>query len=274
MNYHSNYHLHENQQSEMKVSLLLDEDEYVEELEPAEPSTEEHALPKKKSSARERTKHCKLTRRTKSVNSNEPVKGPDYRWDESSTPDKDKSLSKRTKLRRSVSLDGSSDREAIFRRRQTTTDDASKRHSWDCPRRPRRSGTTSPEKQEEPDFRWDNPDFRWDKFEGHIISKENAKPRRKPPRRTKSDLTAYDRPGSGRGRVTFCLDNNVCFEVPRASKDMKPDLFYTKKEIKEFKAERKEEKQRAVMEKLEAQMAHAKQSFGSMSGGAPIATSC
>lgn len=57
-------------------------------------------------------------------------------------------------------------------------------------------------------------------------------------------------------KVRFCLDNNICFEVPRPTKDMKPDLFYTKREIKTFKAEKKEEKRELKQQKkLEKQKA-------------------
>lgn len=85
--------------------------------------------------------------------------------------------------------------------------------------------------------------------------------KRRPPRRTKSlDLRreSKSRPTITRtdSKVRFCLDSNICFEVPRPTKDMKPDLFYTKREIKTFKAEKKEEKRELKQQKkLEKQKA-------------------
>lgn len=198
---------------------------------------------------------------------------------------------KRNKLTRSLSLDGS------------------KRHSWD--------GTAKTRKGKKPDFRWDkfkggdeaendSGEFRWDKLgEGcgadsppsdrspvkRTITppppaskkKEDSKPAvtasprpqirpsRKPVRRTKSlscslesrlrsSLSQTKRPILQRtnSKVRFCMDSEV-FEVPRCTKDMKPDLFYTKKEIKTFKAEKKEEKRELKQQKkLEKEKARAR----------------
>lgn len=95
------------------------------------------------------------------------------------------------------------------------------------------------------------------------------RPSRKPVRRTKSlscslesrlHLSQTKRPILQRtnSKVRFCMDSEV-FEVPRCTKDMKPDLFYTKKEIKTFKAEKKEEKRELKQQKkLEKEKARAR----------------
>lgn len=291
----------------MKSNILLDEEEFVEELEPLETMDDDSRRkrsrankPKSKvkgANSKSEARNASPTDKSNIVssscrremkNSTSPTQTsstsatsrPDYRWDEGKPDPKDQSLSTRTRIRRSLSLDMNKDREYTFRRNADV--EGTKRRSWDCPsswNRSRLSSSPNSSKEDEtirwprePDFRWDNPDFRWDKFGGDN-SRENARPRRKGvPLRTKSDLTAYDRPGSGRGKVKFCLDNNVCIEVPRASKDMKSDLFYTKKEIKVFKAENKERKQQKAMSKLEARIAAASDSALKSVGNAPIAT--
>jgi hypothetical protein len=171
----------------------------------------------------------------------------------------------RRQLKRSASVDGSG---CIH------DDNMIKRHTWDG---------SSPVKGK-PDFRWDKLDFDKlcnDEEPQPASPSQNKSPFaspgriRKPPRRCKSDLGGLDkdteRPLLARtnSRVRFCLADNVCFEVPRTPKEQKQNLFYTKREIKVFKAEKKEEKkekkeqrreekerqkaeQQAIMDKMKA----------------------
>jgi hypothetical protein len=157
----------------------------------------------------------------------------------SNTKENDHKCTKRSKLKRSSSVDGSG---------RMYDGTIGKRHTWDV---------SSPVKGK-PDFRWDKLDF--DKLcdgeqQQPPSTCHNKSPisspgkiRRKPPRRCKSDIGGLDedsrRPLLSRtsSRVRFCLADNVCIEVPRTPKEQKTNLFYSKREIKVFKAEKKEEK--------------------------------
>ena len=241
--------------------------EYTEDLESVddgdkeeeEVAAEEEAIKEKEKAHASPSKSPKRSSRSRKFKD-----GPDFLWQNSpgaaktsldnndESPRKTTTRPRRGKLTRTKSFDGE------YSRLKPPDD---KRLSWDRGSRPK-------------------PDFRWDKFmdldasndsqescektckdTGDIInsssgtteSPKNAtkpKPRRRLPRRTKSDVTGYDMPG----RVRFCFRSTVCVEVPRATKDMKPDLYYTRKEIKEFKAERKEEKAEKREEKQKAKV--------------------
>jgi len=190
-------------------------------------------------------------------------KEPDYKWQNNSRDAAaPKARSRRGKLSRTKSFD-------MMDYSKTSEE---KGLSWDRGNRPK-------------------PDFRWDKFidlesrdamvvniekkinvrnedNDNDISKsshsktDQDKPsrRKRIPRRTKSDITSYDMPG----RVRFCFRSTVCVEVPRPTKDMEPDLYYTKKEIKVFKAERKEEKAERRQERQNAKSAATNASAGAI----------
>ena len=240
--------------------------EYTEDLESADGNSEEEeevaaATRKDVLKEKEMVQASPLKSPKRSSRSRKFKDGPDFLWQKSpgaaktsldkngESPRKAAAGPRRGKLTRTKSFDGE------YSGLKSPDD---KRLSWDRGSRPK-------------------PDFRWDKFmdldatnsseesckktykdTGDIItsissateSPKKPKSRRRLPRRTKSDVTGYDMPG----RVRFCFRSTVCVEVPRATKDMKPDLYYTRKEIKEFKAERKEEKAEKREEKQKAKV--------------------
>ena len=233
--------------------------EYVEDMEPVDDDKEQEGTTLE-SPAKSPGKKKSRCRKCKDQ--------PDYQWQNSpsattvapqkspASTGKSDRAARRGKLTRAASFDGMTDCSKFL--------SEEKRISWDRGSRPK-------------------PDFRWDKFmdldgsndsqdsQDSCDKKGEKQPRRRKrlPRRTKSDITGYDMPG----RVRFCFRSTVCVEVPRATKDMKPDLYYTKQEIKDFKAERREEKQLVKLEKLEARLARTSLEAPG-AARAPIAGTC